>query len=178
MDLRAPFSGVLHMPDKEFLNPNSPVMLPDGRVIATVGWHTWTQRFEIFDATGGLLAECRPTGFFRKRFTVYSPDGRPIVDVLPGGWRPINGAVITLANGGQLGVRQASMWSDRRFEFSTAQGVVARIDPTTGTFTFHPDSYAFELYQPVMSALEAICLAQAIRLVVRSMRQARNSAST
>lgn len=178
MDLRAPYTGVLYMPDKEFMNPNSPVMLPDGQVVAGVGWHTWTQRFEILDATGGLLAECRPSGFFRKRFTVTAPDGRTIVDVLPGGWRPINGAAITLANGQSLGVQQASMWSDRRFEFSTAQGLVGRINPTTGTFTFHPDSYAFELFQPVMSALEAICLAQAIRLVVRGMRQARNSAAS
>lgn len=178
MDLRAPFTGVLHMPDKEFMNPNTPVMLPDGQVIAGVGWHTWTQRFEVLDAGGGLIAECRPTGFFRRRYTVLTPTGQTIVDVLPGGWRPINGAAITLGSGQPLSVRQASIWSDRRFEFSTPQGLVGRINPTTGTFSFRPDSYAFEVFQPVMSALEAISLAQALRLVVRSMRQSRNSASS
>jgi hypothetical protein len=179
MDLRAPFTGVLYMPDKEFLSPNSPVMLPDGQVVAGVGWHTWTQRFEVLDAAGGLVAECRPSGFFRKRYTVRTPDGQTVVDLLPGGWRPINGAAVTLGSGRPLSVRQTSMWSERRFEFFTEQGLVGRIDPTTGVFTFHPDSYAFELSQPVMSALEAISLAQALRLVVRAMRQSRsNSAAT
>lgn len=172
MDLRTPFVGVLYLPDKEFLNPNTPVMLPDGQVVAGVGWHSFSQRFEIYDAAGGLIAECRPSGFFRRRFTVRTPDGQPVVDVLPGSWRPINGATITLGSGRPLGVHQSSIWSDRRFEFSTDQGVVGRIDPTTGTFSFRPDSYAFELFQPVMSALEAIALAQAIRLVIRNARQA------
>src|SRR4051794_10418471 len=177
MDLRAPFTGVLYLPDKEFLNPNSPVMLADGQVIAGVGWHTWTQRFEVYDPSGGLIAECRPIGFFRKRYTVRTPDGRTVVDVQPGGWRPVNGATITLGSGRPLSVHWKSVWSDRRFEFSTDQGLVARINPTTGVFSFRPDSYAFEAIQPVMSPLEAIGLAQALRMVVRSQRQARNSAS-
>lgn len=134
-------------------------------------------RFEVLDAAGGLVAECRPKGFFRQRYTVSAPDGRTVVDLLPGGWRPINGATITLGSGRSLSVRQTSMWSERRFEFHTQQGVVGRIDPTTGAFTFHPDSYAFELLQPVMSTLEAISLAQALRLVVRAMRQRRSNAA-
>jgi hypothetical protein len=64
------------------------------------------------------------------------------------------------------------MWSDRKFEFHASDGLVGTIMPTTGTFSFRPDSYAFELHQPVMSALEAISLAQALRVAVRGMRQA------
>lgn len=177
MDLRTPFTGVLYMPDKEFGNPNSPVMLSDGQIVAGVGWH-WTQRFEILDPAGGVVAECRPTGFFRRRYPVRTPDGRTVVEVQPGGWRPINGATITLGSGRALGVRQASMFTERRFEFFTDQGMVGRIEPTTGVFSFHPDSYAFELFQPVLSPLEAIALAQALRMVVRAARQARNNASS
>jgi hypothetical protein len=178
MDLYAPFAGVLYLPDKEFLNGSTPVMLPDGQAVAGIAWHTWSHRFEVFDAMGGQIAECRPTGFFRRRYTVVTLTGQPVVDVLSGGWRPINGATITLRSGQPLSVRQASIWSDRRFEFYAAQAMIGRINPTTGTFSFRPDSYAFELFQPVMSALEAIGLAQALRLVVRSQRQARNSASS
>ena len=49
-------------------------------------------------------------------------------------------------------------------------GIVRRRDPTTGQFSVHPDSYALELMMPVMSALEAIALAQVLRLVVRAIR--------
>lgn len=178
MDVSAPFTGVLFMPDKEFLNPDSPVMLADGQVIASVRWHTFTQKFEVYDAAGGLIAECRPTGVFRKHYFVRTPDGRPVIDVKAGVWLPIGGAKVTLANGRAIQVHWKSVWSDRRFEFSTDQGVVGRIGPTTGVFTFRPDSYAFEMVQPVMSPMQAIALAQIVRLMVRARRQARNSAST
>jgi hypothetical protein len=178
MDLRAPFAGVLLLPDKEFLNPNSPVMLPDGQVIAGVGWHTWTQKFEVYDASGALIAECRPTGVFRKTYSVRTPDGRPVVDVRAGGWLPIAGSAITLSSGRQLTVRWKSVWSDRRFEFSSGEELVAQINPATGVFTFHPDSYAFEMLQPVMSPLEAISLAQVVRMMVRARRQQRNAAAS
>jgi len=39
-------------------------------------------------------------------------------------------------------------------------------------FSVHPDSYAFELTMPVLSALEGIALAQALRLVVRAIQTA------
>jgi len=68
-------------------------------------------------------------------------------------------------------VRQVSIWSDRKFEFFAGERLVARIQPTTGVFTFRPDSYALELPAPVMSALEGISLAQAVRTVARGIRQ-------
>jgi hypothetical protein len=113
---------------------------------------------------------------FRRSYTVRTRDGRPVIQWKRGTWRPINGAELTLASGRRLAVRQVSIWSERRFEFYTPEGVVGRINPTTGVFTFHPDSYAFELLQPVLSALEAISLAQVLRIVVRGMRQQRASA--
>lgn len=177
MDLMAPFTGTLYMPDKEFLNPVSDVLLPDGRPIAGVQWHSWSRKFEILQPAGGVIAECQGRGFFTTVYTVTMTDGRTVLRLKPGAWRTFNSAQITLGNGRQLGMRQQSMWSERKFEFYAPEGVVGQILPTTGAFSFRPDSYAFELGVPVMSALEAIGLAQAIRLVVRAQRQQR-SAST
>jgi hypothetical protein len=63
-----------------------------------------------------------------------------------------------------------SLWSDRKFEFHAAGGIVGRIMPTTGTFSFRPDSNALSCSLPVMSALEAISLAQALRCGCGTLR--------
>jgi hypothetical protein len=178
MDLSAPFVGTLYLPDKEFLGSGSPVFLEDGRPVAAIRWHTWTGRFEVLDTDGNLLAECRPHGVFRRRYPVTARDGRVVVNLVPGGWSTFNGAELTLANGRRLAVRRQSMWSDRKFEFHAPEGLAGRILPTTGAFSFRADSYAFELLLPVMSALEAISLAQALRLVVRAQRSASSAASS
>jgi hypothetical protein len=170
MDLAAPFAGTLYLPDKEFLNSRSPVLHADGQTAAFVQWSTWTQRFSVLDASGALVAECRPQGILRWRFTVLAvPSGRALVDLKPGAFRPFNGAELTVA-GRSLRVRQVSMWSDRRFEFYAGERLVGRIQPTTWAFSFQPDSYAFELPEPTISGLEAICLAQAVRAVARGLR--------
>ncbi|GAA1813464.1 hypothetical protein GCM10009682_38310 [Luedemannella flava] len=133
IDLQAPFTGTPFMPDKEFLVEGSPVMLADGRTVATIRWHTWSERFEVFDAVGALVAECRPHGIIRRQYPVVTPDGRLVVSVRPGGWRPINGAEVTLGSGGTVTIRQTSAWSDRTFEFADGGGPLGRITPTTGT---------------------------------------------
>ncbi|WP_344086117.1 hypothetical protein [Luedemannella helvata] len=172
MQLEAPFTGTLHMPDKEFRVQGSPVLLPDGQAVATILWHTWAERFEVLDAVGALVAECRPHGFFRRRYPVMTPDGREVVAVRPGGWRPFNGAEVALARGRSLTIRQVSAWSDRTFEFGDTVGLVGRITPTTRAFSFRPDSYAVELLRPELSALEAISLAQTLRVIARHQRAA------
>ncbi|MEJ3745684.1 hypothetical protein WEI85_20625 [Actinomycetes bacterium KLBMP 9797] len=177
MDLRAPFTGTLYLPDKEFLASGSPILLADGRPVAAIRWHTWSQKFEVLDASGALVAACEVQGFLRHRYTVRAVDGRVLVDLRPGAWRPYKGAELTVG-GRRLAIHQVSMWSDRRFEFVAPDGVVGRISPTTGVFTFRPDSYAFELLRPALSALEAISLAQALRLVARGQRQQAAAAST
>ena len=178
MDLSAAFSGTLFMPDKEFLNSRSPVLLADGQTAAYVQWSSWTQRFSILDARGAAVAECRPRGIFRRRFLVHAvPSGRTLVDLKPGAFRPFNGAELTVG-GRPLRMRQTSMWSDRRFEFYAGQRLIGSIQPTTGVFSFRPDSYAFELPVAAMSGLEAISLAQAVRAVVRGLRQSRSSGAS
>ena len=172
MQLEAPFTGTLLMPDKKFRVQGSPVLLPDGQPVAAIVWHTWSERFEVLDAAGALVAQCRPHGFFRRRFPVTTPDGRAVVEVRPGGWRPFNGAEVTLARGRSLTIRQVSAWSDRTFEFGDLVGLIGRISPTTGAFHLRADSYAVELVRPELSALEAISLAQTLRVVARRQRAA------
>ena len=171
MDLRAEFAGTIYLPDKRFVTPGSPVYIPDGHLIALIAWRTWSGRFSILDPSGDTIASCRPRGVFRRSYAVLDANGLPVLDVLPGAWRPLSGMKVTLGSGRRITVRPSGMWSARRFEFYDANNRLAgRIDPTVGVFTFHPDSYAFELIMPVMSALEAIALAQALRLVVRAIR--------
>ncbi len=177
MDLHARFTGTLYLPDKEFLSSGTPVLLGDGQQVAGIRWRTWTQRFDVLDAYGAIVAQCRPEGVFRRRYLVRTIDGRPVIDLRMGAWRPFNGAELALSSGYRVTVRQVSVWSDRRFEFHGPGGLVGRIQPTTGAFSFRPDSYAFELLQPVMSALEAISLAQALRVAARGMRAQHAAAS-
>jgi hypothetical protein len=173
VNLDAPFTGTLHLPDKMVPSGTSPVMLADGRTVALVQWHFWTvrSRFEVLDPAGGMLAEGFAQGAMHRRFAVRRPDGRALIDIRLGLWRPIKGMDITLASGRLVSVRPTSIWSDRNFEILTNGAPAGRIRPTTAAFSFHPDSYEFELTVPVLSVLEAVGLAQALRAIVRSMRQ-------
>jgi hypothetical protein len=122
-----------------------------------------------------VIAEGGSQGLTARRYVVTTPDGRTLVEVKLGVWRPINSSTITLSTGSSLSVRQTTIWSDRNFEFFSNGRPVGRITPTTGLFTFRPDSYAFELSVPVMSAVEAISLAQALRAIVRAARSSNSS---
>jgi hypothetical protein len=179
MSLNALFTGTLYLPDKALASGTSPVMLSDGRTIAQVQWHFWTARskFEVLDVPGRVIAEGGSRGLTARRYVVTTPDGRTLVEVKLGLWRPINSATITLSTGSALSVKQTTIWSDRNFEFFSNGRPVGRITPTTGVFTFHPDSYAFELTVPVMSTVEAISLAQTLRAVVRAARAARSGST-
>jgi hypothetical protein len=176
MDLRAGFAGTMYLPDKRFVSPGSPVHLPDGELIALIAWRSWSGRFSILDPSGTAIASCQSRGVLRRRYTVLTVDGSPVLDVLPGAWRPFGDMEVTLGSGRRITVRRSGTWSGRRFEFYDANNRLAgRIHPTTRPFSFRPDSYAFEVTMPVMSALEAIALAQALRLVVRAIRIAASS---
>ena len=170
MDLHAEFAGTIYLPDKRFVTTGT-VSLPDGQPIASIAWRSWSGRFSILDPSGNAIASCQPHGIVRRRYTVLAVNGLPVLDVLPGVLRPFGGMEVTLGSGRRITVRRSSRWSGRRFEIYDANSRPAgRIDPTTGQFSFHPDSYALELMMPVMSALEAIALAQVLRLVVRAIR--------
>jgi hypothetical protein len=171
MDLHAEFVGTIYLPSKRLVAPGSPVYLPEGQLIALLAWRTWSGRFSILDPSGNAIASCRPRGVFRRRYPVLAADGSPLLDVRAGAWRPVGGMEVTLASGRRITVRRSGTWSNRRFEFYDADHRLAgRVDPTTRLLSVHPDSYAVELMMPVMSALEAIALAQAVRWVVRTIR--------
>ncbi len=174
MGLLDPFTGTLYLPDKILQTGTSPVMLASGQVVAKVQYHFWTmrQRFEILDPRDAVMAEGRTHGMMARTYGVTSPSGGRVVELRLGLWRPVHGAVATLANGHPVEVLKTSMWSDRRFEFAAGGRAFARITPTTGVFSFNPDSYEFTLDRPVMTALEAICLAQCLRSAVQALRQA------
>lgn len=172
MSLDAPFTGTLHLPDKMVPSGTSPVMLGDGRTVALIQWHFWSlrSRFEVLDPAGGTLAEGSAQGFMGRRFAVRRAGGHPLIDIRLGLWRPLKGASVTLASGRPVSIRPTSIWSDRNFEIFSNGAPAGRIRPTTTVFSFHPDSYEFELTVPVLSILEAVGLAQALRAIVRSMR--------
>jgi hypothetical protein len=178
VSLETPFTGTLHLPDKMVPSGTSPVMLADGRTVALIQWHYWTthSRFEVLDPAGTVLAEGAAQGMTRRRFAVRRAGGHPLIDITLGLWRPIKLANITLASGRQVSVRPTSVWSDRKFEILTDGMPAGRIRPTTVLFSFHPDSYEFELTVPVLSILEAVSLAQALRAIVRARRKASASA--
>jgi hypothetical protein len=173
VDLLAPFTGTLLLPDHAFFDPTTPVQLADGRTVAAIRRRYWTDRFEVLDGAGRVIAQCRPRGVFRVRYEVTTADGRPVVDVVMGGWRAFDDAQVTLSGGRQLSVRRPSAWTRRRFEVHGASGIVGRIEPTTNLWSGRFSSYAFEIFDRALSVLEAVSLAQAIRTQVR--RQRRNA---
>jgi len=178
VNLHGPFIGTLYLPDTVVPSGTSPVMLSDGQTVAHIQWHMWTVRakFEILDPQGAVVAEGGSEGFTASRYVVRSPNGAEIVHLQLGMFRPINGSTATLAGGRRLRARLESVWSERRFEvFADDDRMVGRIEPTTGVFSFRPDSYAFHLLAPVMSIVEAIGLAQALRAVTQAKRRRAHS---
>jgi hypothetical protein len=172
VDLRAPFTGTLLLPDRGFLERVTPVQLADGRTVAGVGWRFWSERFEVLDESGAVLAQCQPRGAFRVRYSVTTTDGRLVVDLVIGGWtRSYDDAQATLPGGRLLSVRRPSTWTQRRFEVQGARGMVGRIEPASSVWFGRFSSYAFEIFDGALSVLEAVSLAQAIRVHVRRRRR-------
>jgi len=174
MQPNAPFVGVLLLPDKIIPSGTSPVTLPNGAEVALIRWHAWTNRarFEVLDPTGGYeLAHGRAEGFLRRDYGLYAPaDGTTVLRLRISWLGPSGGSRVTLPDGRELTAK--GNWLARKFAVTAADGSpVARIVPTQSWMSTRPDSYAFELTQPVLSPVQAIGLAQFIRAAVKSQRQ-------
>jgi hypothetical protein len=175
MDLTMPFTGTLITPDKLLPHGDSPVTLPDGTLVAQIRWNVLaTGSFTVLDAEGQELATGRPPGLVGRtgrRHEVHSTDGSVLLE-LTLGWRGAAGrSTVSLPDGRRLTVKGATF--RRRFWLLDAGELeVGAITPTSTTFSMRKQSYAFDLRAPVLSAVQAVALAQALREAVKSGNRA------
>jgi uncharacterized protein YxjI len=174
MNLHAPFTGAILLPDKAFPTGVSPVHTPDGQVIAQIRWHAMSMRgkFEVLDATGQEVASGGSESMSGRKMGLRDPRGASLAELKLSLMWPAGTATLTLPDGAELGVKKAT-FSERKFAFTDRTGEVARITPTTAVFSFHPDAYAFEMLRPAFTPIVAIGIAQCLREAVKSTRNAR-----
>jgi hypothetical protein len=170
----APFTGVLLLPDRGTFDKVSSVTLSTGEPVASIRWHNWSisLRFDILDPAGtALFAYGYGQGVFRRTFHVDGPQGEPMLKLQLGFWGLASRSRVSVP-GGPLLTTQGN-WSGRTFTISDAAGrSVARILNTSPTFSWRPDSLAFEIQAPILSVVQAIGLAQCLRAIAKSSRAA------
>lgn len=169
MDLDAPFTGTLLLPDKLLPHGDSPVELADGQLVAQIRWNVLAVgSFKILDAQGRQVAESTKE-VLDQHYVVTGPDGRTLLE-LTLGWRGTAGkSTVRLADGGELTVKGATF--RRRFSVLEAEErEVAAITPTSGIFSMRKEAYAFELREPVLSTVQAVALVQCLREAVKAAR--------
>ncbi|GIH02210.1 hypothetical protein Rhe02_02770 [Rhizocola hellebori] len=175
MNLHAPFTGTILLPDKAFPTGVSPVHTPDGRVVAQIRWHALSMRgkFEVLDPFGREVASGGSESMTGRKMALRDPRGTSLAALKLSLMWPSGTATLSLPGGTEIGVKKAT-FSERKFAFTGAAGEVARITPTTGVFSFHPDAYAFEALRPELTVVVAIGIAQCLREATKSTRNSRN----
>ncbi|MFI5911939.1 hypothetical protein [Dactylosporangium sp. NPDC051541] len=172
MDVFAPYTGTLLLPDKAMFGSESPVILSDGRPVATIRWHSWSMRarYEILDpATGAILAAGHRQGFGGRNNYLTDAQGRQLFHLKLSFWGPSRSSTLTLPTGRTLSTR--GNWTMRRFSVTDEQGrQVAELVNSSRLLSMRPDSLALELQSPVLSIVQAIGLAQAMRAAIESAR--------
>jgi hypothetical protein len=170
----APFTGVLLLPDRGAFEKVSAVTLSSGEPVASIQWHSWSMslRFDILDPTGtAALAHGYSKGFFGRRFHVDEPRGEPLLKLELGFWGLASRCRVSIPTGQLLTTK--GNWTGRTFSISDDAGrPVARILNTSPVFSWRPDSLAFEIQAPILSAVQAIGLAQCLRAAAKSQRSA------
>jgi hypothetical protein len=179
MDLSAPFTGVIVLPDRAPFGSTSPVSLGDGQPVASIRWHNWSMRarFEILDVTGtATLASGGKASLWGRRYWVVGPREEVLLELKLSPWGPAGRSRITLP-GGRVLIAKGN-WTSRAFAVSDQSGVpVARLVSTSALFSWRPDSLAFELQAPVLSIVQAVGLAQCMRAAIEAHRQSSAAAS-
>src|SRR5690349_9170129 len=179
MEPFAPFTGVLVLPDRAVFGRTSPVTLGTGEPVATIRWHSWTARarFEILDPAGTtMLASGSRVGFWGRSYQVLGPRQEPVLDLKVSGWGLSGRSTVTLPGGRTLSAK--GNWSARKFTVVDEAGAaVARLVTTSSSFSFRPDSLAFELSAPVLSIVQAVGLAQCMRAAAEAERSSAAAAS-
>ena len=172
MQLSAPFTGLLVLPDRAVFGSTSPVMLGNGEPVASIRWHNWTTRarFEILDPAGSsLLASGSRVGFWGRSYQLLGARQEPVMDLKLSGWGLSGRSKVTLPSGRVL--TATGNWSARKFAVVDETGApVARLVNTSSPFSFRPDSLAFELTSPVLSIVQAVGLAQCMRAAAEAQR--------
>jgi hypothetical protein len=180
MDLFAPFTGVLLLPDRAVFGKVSPVMLGTGEPVATIRWHNWTARarFEILDpAESRTIASGSRVGFWGRSYQVLDPRQQPVLDLKVSGWGLSGRSAVTLPDGRAL--KAKGNWSARKFTVADETGaLVARLVATSSAFSFRSDSLAFELLTPALSIVQAVGLAQCMRAAAEAERNSAAAASS
>ncbi|MEV4702470.1 hypothetical protein [Actinoplanes sp. NPDC049316] len=169
--MNAPFVGVLLLPDTSVFGTTSAVTTGDGLPVATVRRRKLSARgrFEILDATGTtLLATGAQAGFWGNKYEVMGPESQFLLSLKFSGWTgPTGRGVVSLPDGRTLATK--GNWSAREFTLTDGAGTpVAQLQTTSRLLSLRPGSLAFELRAPVLSAVQAIGLAQCIRAAVES----------
>jgi hypothetical protein len=172
MELFAPFTGVLVLPDRAVFGKTSPVMLGTGEPVAAIRWHNWTPRarFEILDPAGSnVLASGSRVGFWGRSYQVLEPTQEPVLDLKVSGWGLSGRSTVTLPDSHVLSAK--GNWWARKFTVTDEHGaLVAQLIRTSSAFSFRPDSLAFELTTPVLSIVQAAGLAQCMRAAAEAQR--------
>jgi hypothetical protein len=173
MDLDAPFSGQLLLPDNLLPHGETPVERGDGQMVAQIRRSLLQWRsFGILDADGTEVAEGRAAGMFRRRYTVTRADGAQLLE-LRLGWRGTAGrSWVTLPDGRELTVRGSTF--RRSFVIRDADGTeLGTIRPDrnlTNVMSLFTHAYRVTLHQPVLSVVQAVGLAQCLRKAIRSQQ--------
>ncbi|GAA3297037.1 hypothetical protein Dvina_23715 [Dactylosporangium vinaceum] len=179
MDVFAPYTGTLLLPDRAPFGSESPVTLADGRPVATIRWHSWSMRarYEILDpATGAVLAAGHRQGFGGRNYFLADARGGRLFHLKLSFWGPNRASALTLPTGRTLTTR--GNWTSRRFSVTDEQDrPVAQLVNNSRILSMRPDSLAFELQSPVLSIVQAIGLAQSMRAAIESQRSAAAAAS-
>jgi hypothetical protein len=170
MNPHAPFTGVLLLPDRPPFGTTSQVTLPDGLPVAAIRWHRFGfgARFDILDPSGGtVLASGARAGISGLRYRLLGPAQEMLLELKLSGWGLSGRTRITLAGGRMLTAK--GNWSARQFAVTDERHQpVAQLVNTSRLFSLRPDNLAFETAAPVLSAVQAIGLAQCMRAAVEA----------
>lgn len=172
MDYDAPYLGSLYMPRIRRLRGGVvPVRGDIGEHVASVRTDRLAfNRFAVLNTAGRLIAYCeaerlRPQHWFASRqWRTWAADGSVIMDVAAN--LPAGSAEITLANGASL--RLEYDWPDPTIRLLNYTDEIALLAPTNWEASDPPaQPHIFVLSQRILSAVQAISVAQCVRQDVR-----------
>jgi hypothetical protein len=163
------FSGVLVLPQMRILGSESAVTTAEGVPVALLKSRTGRSCFEILDpAGGGLLATGAQASIWGTKYELMGPQSQFLLQVKFSGWRgPTGPGTVTLADGRTLTTK--GTMSGRDFSISDGAGTpVGKLHTTSRVFTLKRSGLELELTAAVLTAVQAIGLAEFLRTAVEA----------